>query len=173
MSVSRYFYDHGDSNPGKFSPHQLVEIRKSNLARVHCDNGDSIKYMQPLSFRKQSLLWGFEWVSTKSVIVLNFRNPLVPCDAITIPRINLLPWKEGLRFISPGPIRLNTTLQTIPRLNRVQDVNQDVGEPFLDLSLDRKPKENSFVEKEEGNIKQPSPDFSFDVNFGWIKISYR
>jgi len=146
----RYFYDQGDSNPGKFSPHQLVEIRKSNLARVHCDNGDSIKYMQPLSFRKQSQL-----------------NPLVPCDAITIPRINLLPWKEGLQFISPGPIRLNTTLQTLPRQNLVQDVNQDVGEPFIDLILDREPKENSFVEKEgENNIQQPSSDFSFDVNFG-------
>ena len=24
-----------------------------------------------------------------------FRNPLVPCDAITIPLINLLPWKES------------------------------------------------------------------------------
>ena len=93
----------------------------------------------------------------------------MPCDAITIPRINLLPWKEGLQFISPGPIRLNTTLQlqTLPRQNLVQDVNQDVGEPFIDLSLDREPKENSFVEKEGGNnIQQPSSDFSFDVNFG-------
>ena len=91
----------------------------------------------------------------------------MPCDAITIPRINLLPWKEGLQFISPGPIRLNTTLQTLPRQNLVQDVNQDVGEPFIDLSLDREPKENNFVEKEGGNnIQQPSSDFSFDVNFG-------
>ena len=51
----RYFYDQA-SNPGKFSPHQLVEIRRSNLARVHCDNGDNIKLMQPLGFRKQSPL---------------------------------------------------------------------------------------------------------------------
>ena len=98
--------------------------------------------------------------------MLIFRNPLVPCDAITIPRINLLPWKEGLQFISPGPIRLNTTRQPIPTQNIVQDVNQDVGEPFLDLSLNREPKENSFEEKQEANIQQPSSDFSFDVNFG-------
>ena len=51
----RYFYDQA-TNPGRFSPHQLVEVRRSSLARVHCDNGDNIKLMQPLSFRKQSHL---------------------------------------------------------------------------------------------------------------------
>ena len=52
----RFYYDQGETNPGRFSPHQLVEVRKSNLARIHCDNGDSIKLMQPLSFRKPSHL---------------------------------------------------------------------------------------------------------------------
>ena len=27
-----------------------------------------------------------------------FSNPLVPCDAITIPKINLYPWKDGFRL---------------------------------------------------------------------------
>ena len=67
--ASRYFYDHGDTNPGRLSPHQLVEIRKSNLARVHCDNGDSIKWMQPLSFRKQSQLW--VWCVTLGFTIIN------------------------------------------------------------------------------------------------------
>ena len=52
---SRYFYDQATS-PGRFSPHQLVEIRRSSLARIHCDNGDNISLMQPLSFRKQSYM---------------------------------------------------------------------------------------------------------------------
>jgi len=73
----RFYYDNS-VNPGKFTEEQLVEIRKSNLARVHCDNGDNIKLMQPLAFRKPSQI-----------------NPLVPCDAITIPKISLYPWKEG------------------------------------------------------------------------------
>ena len=55
MMICRYFYDQA-TNPGRFSPHQLVEIRRSSLARVHCDNGDNINLMQPLSFRKQSHL---------------------------------------------------------------------------------------------------------------------
>lgn len=59
----RYFYDQ-TSNPGKFSPHQLVEIRRSSLARIHCDNGDRIKLMQPLSFRKQSHLY-----RTKTIVL--------------------------------------------------------------------------------------------------------
>ena len=49
----RFYYDNS-VNPGKFTEEQLVEIRKSNLARVHCDNGDNIKLMQPLAFRKPS-----------------------------------------------------------------------------------------------------------------------
>merc|ERR1711976_664322 len=57
---------------------QLAEVRKSSLARIHCDNGDHVKLMQPLAFRKPSQI-----------------NPLVPCDAITIPQISLYPWKEG------------------------------------------------------------------------------
>jgi len=73
----RFYYDNSAS-PGKFTEEQLLEIRKSNLARIHCDNGDHIKLMQPLAFRKPSLI-----------------NPLVPCDAITIPKLSLYPWQEG------------------------------------------------------------------------------
>jgi peroxidase len=51
----RFYYDNSAS-PGKFTEEQLVEIRKSNLARVHCDNGDALKLMQPLAFRKPSIM---------------------------------------------------------------------------------------------------------------------
>ena len=49
----RFYYDSA-SNPGKFSEEQLVEVRKASLARIHCDNGDHVKLMQPLAFRKPS-----------------------------------------------------------------------------------------------------------------------
>ena len=51
----RFYYD-SDSNPGKFTKEQLAQIRKSNLARIHCDNGDHVKLMQPLLFRKASTM---------------------------------------------------------------------------------------------------------------------
>jgi len=73
----RYFYDTGD-NPGKFTESQLIEIRHANLARITCDNGDDIHHMQPLAFKKPSKL-----------------NPLVPCDALTIPILDLLPWQDS------------------------------------------------------------------------------
>jgi len=84
----RFYYD-SDSNTGKFTELQLSEVKKSSLARVHCDNGDRIKLMQPLAFRKPSII-----------------NPLVPCSAITIPRISLYPWKEiyqPVSLIQPTP----------------------------------------------------------------------
>ena len=49
----RFYYDSA-SNPGKFTEEQLVEVRKASLARIHCDNGDHVKLMQPLAFRKPS-----------------------------------------------------------------------------------------------------------------------
>jgi peroxidase len=85
----RFFYD-SDSNPGKFSEPQLAEIRKASLARVHCDNGDHVQQLQPLVFRQVSQI-----------------NPLVPCDAITIPKVDLYHWKEdsyghaGLHHAAP------------------------------------------------------------------------
>ena len=65
----RYFYDQ-TSNPGKFTPHQLVEIRRSSLARIHCDNGDRIKLMQPLSFRKQSHLYSTKTIELRTEVLL-------------------------------------------------------------------------------------------------------
>lgn len=39
----RYFYEHGpEINPGSFTPAQLIEIRKSSMARLICNNLDKI-----------------------------------------------------------------------------------------------------------------------------------
>ena len=50
-SYCRFFYEHSAS-PAAFTVEQLEELRKASLARVTCDNGDNIRNMQPLAFRK-------------------------------------------------------------------------------------------------------------------------
>jgi len=84
----RFFYD-STANPGKFTEAQLIQIRHTSLARITCDNGDQIHQIQPLAFRKPSPI-----------------NPLVPCDAITIPIIDLHPWKEG--YQPNGPVKVSS-----------------------------------------------------------------
>ena len=70
----RYFYEHGDgaSLPSfisflfsrliltnflahvAFTREQLIEIRKASMARLFCDNGNSIEQMQPAAFLRVS-----------------------------------------------------------------------------------------------------------------------
>jgi len=75
----RFFYDSytAGANPAPFSSLQLQEIRKATLARIHCDNGDNVKYSQPDVFR-----------------VDGARNPVVRCDSAKIPTLNLHHWKR-------------------------------------------------------------------------------
>ena len=49
----RFYFD-SVSSPGRFTESQLDELRNANLARITCDNGDDIKQMQPLAFRRPS-----------------------------------------------------------------------------------------------------------------------
>lgn len=49
----RFFYD-SSSNPSPLTEEQLGQVRKASLARITCDNGDDIRSMQPLAFRKPS-----------------------------------------------------------------------------------------------------------------------
>merc|ERR1719483_1994207 len=123
----RFYYDNSVS-PGKFTAEQLVEVRKSSLARVHCDNGDDIKLMQPLAFRKPSLI-----------------NPLVPCAAITIPKINLFAWQEGFRLlpVHAAPLAFAPIASNLPLAANTEDSD---AKPF---------------------VQTPSPhDFNLAVNYG-------
>ena len=45
---------------------------------------------------------------------MSFSNPLVPCDAITIPKINLYPWKDGFRLapVHAAPLVFVSIAQT-------------------------------------------------------------
>eukprot|EP00096_Caligus_rogercresseyi_P003240 TRINITY_DN1596_c0_g1_i2.p1 TRINITY_DN1596_c0_g1~~TRINITY_DN1596_c0_g1_i2.p1 ORF type:complete len:496 (-),score=83.22 TRINITY_DN1596_c0_g1_i2:208-1695(-) len=64
---------------GIFTQGQVQEIRNANIARVLCDNGQHLGYMQPLAFK---------------VYDLSGTNSRVPCSSPAIPRIDLIHWKE-------------------------------------------------------------------------------
>ena len=49
----RFWYEE-QSQAGSFTQAQLNAIRESSLARILCDNGDSIQLMQPLAFKRTS-----------------------------------------------------------------------------------------------------------------------
>ena len=92
-----------------------------------------------------------EFNSILRLIISNIcRNPLVPCDAITIPRINLLPWKEGLKIFSPTQFLFNDTLRDSNIV--IQKTTEEVQ---------RQPKESKLDDE-----TAPSSDFNIDINFG-------
>lgn len=47
----RYFYEHSpEINPGAFTVEQLAEIKKTSLARLVCDNSDTLQAQTPKVF---------------------------------------------------------------------------------------------------------------------------
>lgn len=89
----RFFYD-SSSNAGKLTLEQLAEIKKTSLARIHCDNGDNVRSMQKKAFIKPST-----------------ENPLESCD-ISIPLLDISTWKEEVKTTSPPPTTTTTTTTT-------------------------------------------------------------
>ena len=74
----RYFYDLG-GQAGSFSEGQLQEIRRASWARIMCDNGETVRNVQPLAF----------WLPNSQ------RNQLVDCNSnYQIPRVNLNLWRN-------------------------------------------------------------------------------
>jgi peroxidase len=72
----RFYYEYGTDPTTRFSEAQLQELRKTSLARLHCDNSN-IKRVQPLVFR----------MPTRG-------NELVSCTDGSIPRVNLDVFRE-------------------------------------------------------------------------------
>ena len=68
----RFFYDLGIDSNIMFSTEELQEIRKSNLARLICDNSD-VKRVQPLVLK----------------LPISSTNALRSCEEESIPRLNL------------------------------------------------------------------------------------
>ncbi|XP_025017963.1 peroxidase [Tetranychus urticae] len=69
----RFWYEHGQLE-SSFSKNQLMQIRKTTLARILCDNGD-ISKVQPLT-----MLLPSRW------------NPKIDCRDPTLGRLDLTPW---------------------------------------------------------------------------------
>lgn len=71
----RFWYENGNQ-AGRFTEAQLAEIRKVALARLICENSDTIGEV------------------TRSVFDLphNFLNPRVPCRSL--PPLDLTPWRD-------------------------------------------------------------------------------
>lgn len=76
----RFWYEN-DLPPSAFSKEQLAEIRKSTLARILCDNGDKMDFVQP------------EVMLTSDV----FLNAFQYCNTDIIERIDLSKWKTSPR----------------------------------------------------------------------------
>ncbi|XP_043268083.1 peroxidase-like [Venturia canescens] len=73
----RYWYENANS-PGSFTAEQLEEIRKSTMAKVLCDNGDSLRSMQPRAF----------------ILKDPFLNELSECATYLNGAMDLTLWKE-------------------------------------------------------------------------------
>ncbi|XP_026739290.1 peroxidase-like [Trichoplusia ni] len=71
----KFFFEHGGF-PAALTIPQLNEIRQTSIARVLCDSGDDVKYIQPAAFFRQG-----PW------------NPPIPCQEIK--GINLNKWKDS------------------------------------------------------------------------------
>ncbi|XP_048478805.1 peroxidase-like [Plutella xylostella] len=70
----RHWYERAE-RPLAFSAHQLREVRNATMARLLCDNGDSVRAIQPRAFER-----------------IAPGNDLVSCDQI--PPVNLVAWKD-------------------------------------------------------------------------------
>lgn len=82
----RYWYENGNQ-AGAFTPSQLSAIKHASLARIICDNSDTIERIQPLAFLRPS-----NW------------NPKVPCEQI--PWVDLRHWQtERVEQFDPFSFR--------------------------------------------------------------------
>ena len=70
-SGDRYWYE----NPGVFTSGQLAELKKTNLAKIICENSDNIEYIQEDVF-------------------MNAKFPTQMKECSYIPEISLEPWRN-------------------------------------------------------------------------------
>jgi len=73
----RFWYEE-PNQVGSFTRAQVDALKEASFARILCDNSETSQIMQPMAFRSPTNL-----------------NKQVSCnDGVTIPRIDLSPWKE-------------------------------------------------------------------------------
>ncbi|KAJ8892427.1 hypothetical protein PR048_005007 [Dryococelus australis] len=73
----RFWYENAGFE-SSFTPAQLQQLRKITLARILCDNLDTIDTIQPFVFLMSD----------------HDRNPYVSCNSGLIPQFDLKPWQE-------------------------------------------------------------------------------
>jgi len=79
----RFFYDLGVNSRLAFSPSQLDQLRRTSLARIICDNTDTVTAMQPLAFKLPTA---------------GKANSLRSCADPSIPSVDLSVFREQLVF---------------------------------------------------------------------------
>ena len=79
----RFFYDLGVDSRLAFNPSQLDQIRRTSLARIICDNTDTVNSIQPLAFKLPTA---------------GKANQLRPCSDPSIPSLDLTVFREQLVF---------------------------------------------------------------------------
>ena len=79
----RFFYDLGVDSRLAFRPSQLDQLRRTSLARIICDNTDTVTTIQPLAFKLPT--------AAKA-------NSLRPCSDPSIPSVDLSVFREQLVF---------------------------------------------------------------------------
>ena len=77
----RFWYDLSLDSRLAFSPKQLEQVRRTSLARIICDNTDSVTNIQPLAFKLPSRV-----------------NAVRPCTDPSIPALDLSVFREQLVF---------------------------------------------------------------------------
>lgn len=105
-SGDRYWYENGNQ-AGAFTPSQLSEIKHTSLARIICDNSESIERTQPLAFLRPS-----EW------------NPKIPCEQI--PWIDLRYWQNS-RVEEFDPFTFRGSRDPTARSLNTETENDDDG----------------------------------------------
>lgn len=101
----RFWYEN-DMPPSSFNEEQLAEIRKSSLARIICDNGDQMEFVQPSPMIASDI----------------YLNAFQYCSTDIIPKMNLKKWRTNKsRLGAPLPIDDESIKKVIHRAKREVD----------------------------------------------------
>ena len=100
-----------------------------------------------------------------------FRNPLVPCDAITIPIVNLNPWQDGYQPPTPSKAPINgvpiAQVSSLP-ITPAPTFNIFHNEPNYTPQPPAYPSSNFnsiFDKPVKSFVHSPQPRFNLNVNF--------
>ncbi|XP_071514131.1 uncharacterized protein [Panulirus ornatus] len=125
----RYWYEN-DLPPSSFTKEQLYELRKVSLARIVCDNTDSLQYIQPKVMLEAD----------------SFLNARMSCQGENIKSVDLTKWKTASpNFIIPDQMLQESIERAKRDISNMRDSEwnlweaQGGREPRDVISLHRRP----------------------------------